>query len=79
MKVTSADGIKGTIIRTFDGKYFFRVYDEDHNFIDYNLIHSDLTVTITDPDAYFYSGGGIHRLDHSPRTLGSEGIYPDEG
>ena len=79
MKVTSADGIKGTIIRAFDGKYFFRVYDEDHNFIDYNLIHSDLTVTITDPDAYFYSGGGIHRLDHSPRTLGSEGIYPDEG
>ena len=79
MKVTSADGVKGTIICTFDGKYVFRVYDDDHDFIDYNLIHSDLSVTITDPDAYFYSGGGIHRLDHSPRTLGSEGIYPDEG
>jgi hypothetical protein len=79
MKVTSADGVKGTIIRTFDGKYFFRVYDEDHNFVDYSLIHSDLVVTITDVDAYFYSGGGIHRLDHSPKTLGSTGIYPDEG
>ena len=79
MKVTSADGVKGHIIVSFDGRYFFRVYDADHNFVDYSFLHSDLTVTITDPDAYFYSGGGIHRLDHSPKTLGNTEIYPDEG
>jgi hypothetical protein len=31
-----------------------------------------LSITITDPDAYFYRGDGIDRLDHSPATLGLE-------
>jgi len=35
-------------------------------------MHSDLSITITDPDAYFYRGDGIDRLDHSPATLGLE-------
>ena len=70
MKPISADGVKGVLIRTIDGTYKFRVYDADHNFDDYDLTHSDLSVTITDPDAFFYRGDNRDRLDHSPATLG---------
>jgi hypothetical protein len=68
----SADGIKGCLIRGHDGTYYFRVYDADHNFRDYDLMHSDLSITITDPDAFFYEDKLGHRLDHSPATLGLE-------
>jgi len=70
MSIQPADGVEGCLIRSFDGTYYFRVYDADHNFQDYELMHSDLTVTIADPDAYFYRGDGIDRLDHAPTTLG---------
>jgi len=70
MTTTKATGVEGHLIRGHDGQYYFRVYDADHNFVDYELIHSDLCVTITDPDAYFYRGDGGDRLDHAPTTLG---------
>ena len=70
MKPISADGVKGVLIRTIDGTYCFRVYDADHNLVDYDLTHSDLCVTITDEDAFFYRGDNIDRLDHAPATLG---------
>ena len=70
MKPTSANGVQGILLRTLNGTYCFRVYDADHNFIDYDLTHSDLCVTITDPDAFFYRDDNIDRLDHSPATLG---------
>jgi hypothetical protein len=52
------------------GKTMFRVYDRDHNFTDYDIHHSDLEVTIRDPDAYFYRDEFTDRLDHGPDTLG---------
>jgi hypothetical protein len=70
---TLANGVTGHLICGHDGSYYFRVYDTDHNFVDYELIHSDLCVTITDPDAYFYRGDGTDLLDHSPQTLGIKG------
>ena len=72
MTARSAKGLRGHIIDTFDGNYYFRVYDADHNFTDYDLHHADLEVTITDPDAYFYRDEFTDRLDHSPETLGLE-------
>ena len=68
----NADGVEGCLIRGHDGTYYFRVYDADHNFQDYLITHSDLTVTITDPDAFFYDDELSARLDHSPATLGLE-------
>jgi hypothetical protein len=68
--ITSADGVKGCLIYNLDGTYCFRVYDADHNFVDYDIYHSDLNVTINDPDAFFYTDDGVDRLDHSPQTLG---------
>lgn len=66
----SATGVEGCLIRGHDGTYYFRVYDADHNFRDYLITHSDLTVTIKDPDAFFYDDEFTARLDHSPDTLG---------
>ena len=68
----SADGVEGCLIPGVDGELYFRVYDADHNFQDYLITHSDLTVTITDPDAFFYDDELSARLDHSPATLGLE-------
>ena len=67
MKPKSANGVEGHLIYTQSGKYMFRVYDAEHNFVDYDLQHSDLSVTITDEDAYFYLDSV---LDHAPATLG---------
>ena len=68
MKPVSANGVNGVLIKTQTG-YMFRVYDDEHNFVDYDLQHSDLSVTITDEDAYFYLNSV---LDHAPATLGHE-------
>lgn len=67
MEPKSANGITGHLIYTQGGKYMFRVYDAEHNFVDYAVLHSDLCVTINDEDAYFYLDSS---LDHAPTTLG---------
>jgi hypothetical protein len=67
MKPKSANGVQGHLIYTLNGKYMFRVYNAEHNFVDYDLQHSDLCVTINDEDAYFYLNSV---LDHAPATLG---------
>jgi hypothetical protein len=72
MKIKPANGTRGQIIKSFDGVYYFRVYSSEHNFEDYALAHSDLTVVIDDEDAFFYDGEFSAHLDHAPRTLGVE-------
>jgi hypothetical protein len=69
MKPVSARGATGHLISVM-GKTMFRVYDQDHNFTDYDIHHADLEVTITDPDAFFYRDFWQNRLDHGPDTLG---------
>ena len=70
MKPKSADGVEGVLIQVGAGVYKFRVYDSEHNFVDYDLHHSDLCVTIDDTDAYFYDTEFSSILDHAPMTLG---------
>ena len=70
-KAKSANGVRGHLLNLIDGIVVFRVYDDDdHNFVDYVLDHSDLTVVIDDEDAYFYRDKQGDKLDHAPRTLG---------
>lgn len=72
MKAQSANGVEGCLIYSHGlEKFLFRVYDEDYNFKDYDILHNDLVVEIKDADAFFYEGanGELH-LDHSPATLG---------
>ena len=70
MKTQPANGVKGQLIQIFTGQTVFRVYDVDHNFVDYDLHHTDLCVTITDEDAVFYRDEYKDVLDHAPETLG---------
>ena len=72
MTPKSAKGLRGHIIDSFDGTYYFRVYDAEHNFTDYDLCHCDLTVVIDDEDAFLYEDELGTRLDHSPGTLGKD-------
>lgn len=70
MQTSKANGVTGVLL-VFYGQVVFRVYDEHHNFVDYDLAHSDLKVTIDDEDAFFYRHEeGAAFLDHSPETLG---------
>jgi hypothetical protein len=51
--------------------YLFRVYDGQGDFKDYNMLHSDLEITILDTDATLYEyPNGTLSLDHNPETLG---------
>ncbi len=63
----SANGVTGHFLYSASGNYMFRVYGDDGEFIDYDVLHSDLVVTINDSDAFLYSN---NVLDHSPNTLG---------
>jgi hypothetical protein len=82
IRITSANGVTGCILRLHDGEgtVVFRVYDAEHNFIDYTLNHSDLKVTINDEDAFFYQSEDPERssLDHSLATLGLD-VLKSEG
>jgi hypothetical protein len=66
----SANGVSGHLLRLGNGGVVFRVYDQNHNFVDYDLAHSDLTVTIHDADAFFYRDEYRDVLNHAPATLG---------
>lgn len=72
MSTKSANGVKGVLLRVGLTEWVFRVYAENNTFVDYNLHHSDLCVTITDEDAFFYQDEHTDVLDHSPATLGKE-------
>ena len=67
-----AMGVSGHLLRVDYDTFVFRVYAADHTFVDYDLQHSDLCVTVTDPDAFFYHEAGEPFLDHAPETLGKE-------
>ena len=71
----SANGVEGHLIYSaILDTYLFRVYNPSGEFVDYNIAHSDLCVTINDPDAYFYCRGDRDVLDHAPATLGIEDV-----
>lgn len=69
MKIKTANGVSGVLIFTIAGEVKFRVYDTS-SFTDYDIMHSDLSITIDDDDAYFYVDSTTKKLDHSPNTLG---------
>jgi len=72
MKITDANGVQGLVCRNMVGGHFFRVYNYDTEpatFVDYDMLHHDLSVTITDTDARFYHlEDGSRTLNHSPHT-----------
>jgi hypothetical protein len=69
MKIESADGREGYLIWC-GGRYVFRIYDLWHDFVDYDLRHSDMRIKIIDSDAFFYRDDKGDCVDHAPATLG---------
>lgn len=72
IKPVPAKGTKGCLIATRDGDFLFRVYDQDHNFVDYRVYMNDVEIEITDDDAFFYKIDSKNILDFSPKTLGRD-------
>lgn len=71
IKAKSANGRTGVLIHRGDGEYYIRIYERfDGAFQDYDINHSDLAFVIEDKDAYMYTDGDRHWIDHSPGTLG---------
>lgn len=71
MKTRKAKNVSGKLCRSIKGKYFLRVYSTDKKeFTDYDLFHSDLSITITDNEATIYESDEKNYIDHSPETLG---------
>lgn len=69
MNIRPANGSTGYLIRTGD-TVVFRIYDKNHNFVDYDIRHYDMRVQIQEDDAYFYEDGEYSCIDHGPNTLG---------
>lgn len=58
-----AQNTTGFLIRVFD-KIMFRQYHQNQTFTDYDILHHDLEVTITDSDAVFCDL--TNTLDYQP-------------
>ncbi len=70
VQAKDASGVDGVIIHS-GSSYFFRVYDKNYEFTDYELHHDDLSVTINeDALASFYSDGEKFWIDHGPSVFG---------
>ena len=69
----NAKGTKGFIIKLMEGRHVFRVYDHSNvaePFVDYEIAHHDLEVTITGEDAVFRRDGyGNDVIDYPKETL----------
>lgn len=71
MNCHPARGAHGILIRTVTDDVVLRIYNGDGDFVDFDIAHSDLSITVTDEDAYFYQhADGTLTLDHSPAVLG---------
>ena len=70
VKIESADGQEGYLIWCGGDRYMFRIYNEVHDFVDYDICHTDMRVKIMDSDAFFYTRDKDTWVDHSPDTLG---------
>ncbi len=78
MKDTPAKGTDGQLIYIHGlDKYMVRVYDGSSGFKDYDILHCDLSIKITDEDASFYDSDDGNKLilDHCPETSGKVSTY----
>jgi len=76
--VRPASGAKGVLIRS-GSQILFRVYSNSGKFIDYEILHDDLSVIIERSEqASFYSNGEHHILDHSPGVFDLERVIEND-
>ena len=67
-----AQGQRGFLIRGIDGQIWFRQYDADHEFVDYDITHYDCEIEIVDSSAELVRNERGDYLDYTPEVLGIE-------
>ncbi len=65
---TRAIGVRGFLIRTGD-TILFRVYDHEHNFVDYEITNYDCEIVIIDPDAALIRHEAGDFLDYTEQSM----------
>ena len=68
-KETRAIGQRGFLIRGADDQLWFRVYDANHDFIDYEITNYDCEVVIIDPHAAFFRNEAGDFLDYTSESM----------
>jgi hypothetical protein len=67
---TLAQGVRGFLIRSaLNDQILFRVYDQDHNFVDYEITNYDCEVEIVDPDAALIRNNAGDFLDYTAESM----------
>lgn len=64
-----AIGAKGFLIRGINDTIWFRVYDDKHNFVDYEITNHDCEVVIIDPHAAFIRNEAGDFLDYTTESM----------
>ena len=65
-----AQGERGFLIRGMDGQIWFRQYDADHDFVDYDITHYDCEIEIVDSSAELFRSERGDFLDYTKQALG---------
>ncbi len=63
-----AIGTRGMLIQTMD-QVVFRVYDNEHNFVDYEITNHDCEIVIIDPDAALIRTEAGDFLDYTAESM----------
>jgi len=64
-----AQGQRGLLIRSMDGQIWFRQYDHNHNFVDYDITHYDCEIEIIDSSAELIRNERGDFLDYTPVSM----------
>ena len=65
-----AQGQRGLLIRGMDGQIWFRQYDSNHDFVDYDITHYDCEIEIVDSSAELIRNEHGDFLDYTQESLG---------
>ena len=69
-KEVTSKGVRGFILQDFLGKYWFRVYEKDYKFTDYELNIEELEVElIGDFASLYYYDNGETKIGWSQKVL----------
>lgn len=64
-----AQGQRGFLIRGMNGEIWFRQYNADHNFVDYDITHYDCEIEIVDPSAELIRDERGDYLDYTREAM----------
>lgn len=67
-KEERAIGQRGFLIRV-GNEIVFRVYDNEHNFVDYEITNHDCEVVVIDPDAALLRNAAGDFLDYTTESM----------